>query len=301
VCEGRTSLHNQLEKIAKVVRTVLIGCTVEVAIASLDQIGLGLGARQPGIIGSIRERVEHGKDARRRDLEGSAALTRSTAGSCPVKVAVTALRQLGHGEDTVCWGEGMEGRLDPLRRDLKDRTETCVDARGRPIKVAVTALHQPGVREATVPVRPGEPIEDRLDPLRGHLEDGAACRRIIRDRRRQATKFGHAIEVAITSLDQRADGAGTVIRCAVARWVSRSCEGVQDRLNARWCELKDGPFGVRSTAAGTVEVAVTALDQADRAYTVGPSCEGVQDRLNARWCDLKTVPALFAPPPPVVP
>src|ERR1700728_4703316 len=146
---GLGPARRDLEPRAVVGRAAGSGGSVEIAIAALDQAGIGVAAARG-------EGKQNALGPARRDLEARAASARAATCGGSVDIAIAALNQTGIGDAD----EGIKNALRPARRDLEDRAVIAAAARVcGSIEIAVAALNQSMVRICRVAAAPGKGMQ----------------------------------------------------------------------------------------------------------------------------------------------
>src|SRR6202020_569693 len=107
--------RRDLEDCAKAVGAAEIGRSIQVAVAALDQSGIG----SLTVTAAFGEGVQNRLGATRRDLEDRAVVVGAAGSGRSVEVAIGTLDQTGIGI-AAARGEGEQNAFGAARRDLED-------------------------------------------------------------------------------------------------------------------------------------------------------------------------------------
>src|ERR1700721_3638414 len=156
VQDSLCAARRDLEDCAKAVGAAEIGRSIQVAVAALDQSGIGSLA----VTAALGEGMQNGLGPARRDLEDRAVVVGAAGSGGSVEVAIAALDQTRIGI-AAAGGEREQHALGAARRDLEDcaasaRAATC----GGSVDIAIAALNRTGIGDVD------EGIKNALRPAR---------------------------------------------------------------------------------------------------------------------------------------
>src|SRR5580693_5140587 len=206
VQNGLGPARGELEDQAESAGAALQGTSIEIAVATLDHTGFGIGA----VAAAAGKGVQNRLDPARRELEDRAVAARAALIGRSIEIAVAALDHAGIGMfAVVAPGEGIQNRLGPARCDLEDRAKAVGAAEiGCSVEVAVAALDQTGIGSLSVGAGLGEGMQHGLGPAGRDLEHRTAAAR--------AAAGGGSVDIAIAALNQTGIGdAGEGIKNAL--------------------------------------------------------------------------------------